>query len=736
MNADILNRKKTAFVLWQVSNLAQPPALIIGQLKQGTPVTFVDEQQFPLQEIQPGLWSIDVTQCQLIEGSVYHYWFEVSDATAGRPGLRLRITDPMAYAVNWQLTAPIPDDPTYTSDDAYPAAVIQYSQGRLIPCDIGGEQPGIAPAVDLTKLSPNNRLVIYEVPTTWTRIGTIGEREYGVGTFSDVQALVDPDAAGGNFSDLPVEQPGRAYLTELGITAIELLPPADSFYKREWGYDTTNFCAPDFDLGYPSTYSWSATNRDFQALITACHTYGVRLFIDSVMAFSKQNPYLAAAPDDFFIFDPAADPSDPDAHNSRGTGPDNLRYGFGSTLFRYAAPRNGYDPVTGATGQFYPARQLMKTALLRWMNDFHIDGIRMDSVENVANWDFIEEYKDLAWSAWREQHPQGGDGYFLVVGEELTEPLSLLTQQRLNGLWHENFKTYIRYVICGQPVPWEITASLSAMQSALGQPVSPDDPAVIAAAFDTSVRKAIDCRYFGYTDLSEAVIYLTSHDVEGSRNMRLYNFLVDNGITDTEKYIKLAFACLLTAVGVPMILAGEEFADQHDLFDQQGNVDEMGGKQVDPVNYSRLSDPWRNEIKNYVSRLVACRTSNPALSVNDTTFIHSDFTESKRVLVWQRGLPGSSDIVVVLANFSAYGTPDPTFPSSVYIVPGWPETPAGTLWYEISQGYTVGAGWAGREPIYPWEAKVYTTVAPVAPSAPPVPPAATSPVAPVVPPTT
>ena len=30
----------------------------------------------------------------------------------------------------------------------------------------------------------------------------------------------------------------------------------------------------------------------------------------------------------------------------------------------------------------------MQAALLRWMDGFHIDGIRMDSVENVFSWNF------------------------------------------------------------------------------------------------------------------------------------------------------------------------------------------------------------------------------------------------------------------------------------------------------------------------------------------------------------
>ena len=116
----------------------------------------------------------------------------------------------------------------------------------------------------------------------------------------------------------------------------------------------------------------------------------------------------------------------------------------------------------------------MKASLLRWMYDFHIDGIRLDSVENVYNWDFIQEYKDLARDAWRERWAaqetgDDADARFLVVGEELQEPLDLLRQQRLDGLWHERFKRYIRAALLGQ--------------NAEGEP-----------SFEWTVRQAIDCR--------------------------------------------------------------------------------------------------------------------------------------------------------------------------------------------------------------------------------------------------
>lgn len=691
MQADLTTRRSDRFVLWRPADTDPPPELIIGQLELGAPVRLVDERRIPLEQAagQTDVWEVPAADCGLVEGQVYHYWFEVNDAHPGRSaGTRIRVTDPAATMVDWRLCGPKPDGP-YSDDDCYPAAVVKFADGQLTACDPGGEVGDLAGENVIASLRPNNRTVLYELPTAWTRIGSAGEREIGLGTFRDVLALVEAGQCGANFPDLEVTQPDRSYLTELGVNAIELLPPADSFYVRQWGYGTTNFFAPDFELGYPANYSWPTPNRDLAALIRACHACGIRFFVDAVMAFARTHAYLAANTNEFFILDPRGNPTDPDAHNSRGKDDHNFRNGFGSTLFRYAAFVQAYDPVSGGNENLSPARQLMKAALLRWMTDFHIDGIRMDSVENVYNWDFIQQYKDLARDAWRARCAAAGvagaDERFLVVGEELHEPLELLGQGRLDGLWHENFKRFIRPAL-------------------LGRNADPEP------SFEWTVRKAIDCRQFGYTDGAQAVIYLTSHDVEGYRNERLFDFFANNGVADVERRVKLAFACLLTAVGVPMILAGDEFADQHDLFDQRGHVTQNGGKQVDPVNYSRLGEDWRRRVKEYVARLIKFRTRYDALAVNDTDFIHVDFNDGKRVLAWRRGVPGSDKVCVVVANFSDFGTPNAGSPSAEYSVHNWPPTPGGKRWREITQDRDVPAEWVGREPIFPWEAKVYALV--------------------------
>lgn len=684
MNADLLDRRQRDFVLWRLTVPDPPPTLVIGQLQAGAPVTLAAEQRIDLAQDGrfPDLWWVSVQQFGLADG-VYHYWFEVTDARPDRARQRILITDPLATTVDWRLRAPLPAAPDNTGDDRYPASVICCRGGVLVPCDCGGETWDADEPDDPGQLPPNNRIVIYELPTAWSALTDDGSYQRDVGTFRDVQALVDHDQVGANFQGLGITAAGRSYLAdELGINALELLPPADSAYVRSWDYGTTNFLAPDFELGFPIDSSYPTPNRDLRSLVDALHRHRMRFFVDSVTAFAKLSPYLAAAPDDFFILHPAgADPADPDRYSSRG----GLRDGYGSDLFRYETFHDGYDPLSGDRQLVSSGSALMRTALVRWMTDFRVDGIRMDSIENVFSWDFVGAYRDLARRLWLARYgAQAGDvqaeARFLVVGEELQEPLALLTQHRLDGLWHENFRRYVRAAIVGRGVD--------------------------GRTFEETVRRMIDCRALGYTDLAQAVIYLTSHDVEGEGKERLYNYLQWNDVVDCEKRVKLAFACLLTAVGIPQILAGEEFADQHDLLDEHGHVTEGSGKQIDPVNYSRLGEDWRRRVKEYVGRLVHLRTSCDALAVDDVEVIHVDL-DGKQVVAWRRGIPGSDSVVVVVANFSDFATPGG--PGAEYVVPTWPPTPPGRQWREVGQDRPVPQEWIGREPLFSWEAKVYVT---------------------------
>lgn len=687
MPADLLTRKQTHFLLWRPGVVEPGPVLYIGTQPQPTSegvgsYSFEPFREIPLQRSPQfsDLWEVAAAECGLTDGQVYFYWFKVQDTDPYTQAPQiLYCTDPTAWTIDRRFPAPTPaQENGIASFD--PASVVLYRGGQLVPCDPQGQTADWKGDSSPASLPTNNRLVIYELPTRWTRIRSTGQTEVGNGTFRDVLALLIADKVAPTFPTVTALK-SRAHLIELGVTALELLPPADSDDDLNWGYGTANYLAADFNLGRPDDQDYPTASTDLVNLIKTCHQFGIRFFYDAVMAFSRNNPYRNVNFLDFYVEFGSGDPEQAG------------RDGFGGDLFKYNYFAEGYHPLTGELAKFVPAREYMKLAIAHWMEYYRIDGLRLDSVNNVASYDFLQEFKDYARSLWQNRVRTSATAAgvstipeaslpdrFLVVGEELSVPLALVQQNRLDGLWNEKFKQIVRHVILGRN--WF------------------DEP-----SFEQSVRKLIDCRLLGFSDGSQAVNYLTSHDVGGLGNERIFNWLVNNGVTNTEPRIKLAFVCLLTAVGIPMILAGDEFADQQDLDIAQLPQGDTN-KQIDPVNFSRLQDDWRQRIFNYTARLIAFRTTSGALALNDTQFIHSDFGDGKRVVVWQRGT--GDRLVVVVANFSDYGTPPGS--GAEYRVPNWPATPAGSRWHEVTQDRSVPAEWVGREPLFPWEAKVYALV--------------------------
>ncbi|MBW4605678.1 MAG: hypothetical protein KME22_00260 [Hassallia sp. WJT32-NPBG1] len=671
--AQLLIRKKTNFVLWRPRFTDPQPALFIGNFLVPSPTPFANFTTHLLQQSSqfPDLWEIDASSCGLIDGQVYYYWFKVRDGVEPSPVTEqvLYVTDPLAYSIDRDISAPTPNEANGIAS-RLPASLVLYKGGELLTTDSTGLSVNPESNAYLANLKPNNSTVIYELPTRWVRKGSntdpsdIG-KTVGVGTFQDCLALLEKSTIAPSFLDID-EINKSAHLLDLGANVLELLPPEDSPQVSEWGYGTSHYFAPDFDLGRPDGNSQSTAVNDLNTLIQRCHKNGIRFYLDAVMAFSVKNPLFNTNFLDCF-----------DRSKPNPFGGEPLRY----TLSNQSNPLQIYDPVTGQNQQgypFVPARRFMMAHISHWIDFYHIDGIRIDNVSGIDNWDFLSEFTSHSRNEW--QNRGGSDDRFIVIGEELAVPTDLVRQNRVDSLWNENFKKILRRVILGQNA------------GNINEP-----------SFEWSVCKLIDCRLLGFSDGAQAINYIGSHDVESFENERFYNYLDNNNVFDKLKRFKLAFACLMTAVGTPMIFGGDEFADQQDLpLGDQGDRN----KQIDPINFNRKSEPWRKELFDYVSWLVKFRIASESLSVNDTDFIHVDFTPGRRVLVWRRGQANSPHPVIVVANFSDWGSDA----SGEYRIPKWPYTLGRDNWLEVTQDRKVDPDWVGREPIYPWEAKVYTLI--------------------------
>jgi pullulanase len=285
--ADLLQRRETHFTFWLPSLTAKPPVLVIGTFAAGNPNTLANRRDIPLGLAAPGLWAVNAAGTGLANG-IYHYWFQVDDTNPNDPaGALILCTDPFATTVDWRLLSPPLPAGFDNNNDRQPASVIRLEDGRLSAADPDGGSATFPHDPTPDTLPANNRLVVYELPSAWTHAQGQGANERAVGTFKDVLALVDEAGGGVNFEGLDVLKPGRSYLTELGVNALELLPPADSFFKRTWGYDTAHSLAPDWELGFPDGQVSSTSNADLGRLVESCHRHGIRFFIDVVMAFAR-----------------------------------------------------------------------------------------------------------------------------------------------------------------------------------------------------------------------------------------------------------------------------------------------------------------------------------------------------------------------------------------------------------------------------------------------------------------
>jgi maltooligosyltrehalose trehalohydrolase len=134
------------------------------------------------------------------------------------------------------------------------------------------------------------------------------------------------------------------YLVELGVTAIELMPVADFPGRRNWGYDGVLPFAPDRAYGRP---------EDLKSLIQAAHGNGLMVFLDVVYNhFGPEGNYLHVYAKPFF-------------NASR------------QTPWGAAINFDGEDSRT--------VRDFFIHNALYWLEEFHLDGLRFDSVHAI--WD-------------------------------------------------------------------------------------------------------------------------------------------------------------------------------------------------------------------------------------------------------------------------------------------------------------------------------------------------------------
>ena len=134
------------------------------------------------------------------------------------------------------------------------------------------------------------------------------------------------------------------HLVELGITAIEIMPVADFPGRWNWGYDGVLMYAPESSYGRP---------EDLKALVNAAHQRDLSVLLDVV--------YNHFGPDGNYLPSYA-----PQIFTKRHKTP------WGDAV--------NYDDAGCAA-----VREFVIQNALYWIDEFHVDGLRLDAVHEIKD---------------------------------------------------------------------------------------------------------------------------------------------------------------------------------------------------------------------------------------------------------------------------------------------------------------------------------------------------------------
>ena len=186
----------------------------------------------------------------------------------------------------------------------------------------------------------------------------------------------------------------------------------DSPDTLNWGYGTRFFYAADFDMG-------SAFELKF--FIKCCHQKGIRVILDVVMNHARKCPLKDLAYMWYF-------------------GKQENRNDWGENLFLYNDPlRNGY----------YPAREWHYAMGTFWIEQYRVDGFRIDEFNGIQNWDFLQAFRDHTWSIQQAAFPGRP---FIVIAEdsarraEVAQDIATTSGKVADSIWDFDFRDEVRLI--------------------------------------------------------------------------------------------------------------------------------------------------------------------------------------------------------------------------------------------------------------------------------------------------
>jgi 1,4-alpha-glucan branching enzyme len=403
------------------------------------------------------------------------------------------------------------------------------------------------------------------------------------------------------------------YCQMMGYTHIELLPISEHPLDASWGYQTVGYFAPTSRFGSPD---------DFRAFVDVLHQAGVGVLLDWVPAHFPRDGHGLAT------FD-------------------------GTALYEHADPRQGEHPDWG-TKIFNYGRNEVRSFLISnavyWVEQFHVDGLRVDAVASML-------YLDYSREAGQWVPNQYG-------GRENLEAISFL--QRMNEVVHTECPGVL--TIAEESTAWPQVTRPPYM-GGLGFSLKWN----MGWMHDTLTYVSEDPvhRRWHHNDLTFSLLYAfhenfvlpLSHDevVHGKGSMLNK---VPGDAWQKFATLRLLYAYMWGHPGKKLLFQGLEFG-QGDEWTESRSID-----------WHLLQYPFQSGLQRCLADIQRVYRSSPALYQVDFDWQGFQWLEShdneNSVFAFLRRGRQPNDVVVVVSNF----TPVPRYDYHVGV-------PTGGPWHEV-----------------------------------------------------
>jgi len=315
-----------------------------------------------------------------------------------------------------------------------------------------------------------------------------------------------------------------AYLKDLGVTHIELMPVSAFSGNHGWGYDGVYPFAPHAAYGRP---------EELKTLVDACHQLGLAVIIDLVYNhFGPSGNY-------FTNFGP---------------------YQTGRYLTPWGEAINYDDEYSDGV------RKMVLENVSMWLSDYHFDGLRLDAIHAIFDQSATHILEELAQHV-RILDQKLNKNHFLIAESDLNDPKIIRSSEEwgfgFTGQWSDDYHHAIHSYLTKERDGYYIDfGKLSDIGKALQK-------GYIYDGNYSQSRKRKHGRPIGNANPRQLITCIQNHDQIGNRAKgdRLSDLLSLDSL-------KLAATLNILSPTTPMIFQGEEwgasspftyFTDHQDL---------------------------------------------------------------------------------------------------------------------------------------------------------------------------